>query len=237
MRAWFQTRGRRLLSLLSDLGGALGFVVLAVGFIAAAVAGTVLVAVEAFPQPFLSLLVLGIALLAAGLALHFLRSSLTAPRGETAPALLVPRQEAEATSWTGSDNAYSRASAMQRQHDDAKARKALRRVREELRDDRHHVQRASEGNIGQIRQISLQAWGECEETLLGLPSSIPHSSARHAYRELEGIQDVLYIRESRTTFSLRKQPKVLLETDVHTTLEAIDAAIEKLSAADADYGH
>ncbi len=233
MRAWFHARGRKLLSLLSDLGGALSFVVLAVGFIAAAVAGTVLFAIEVFPQPFLSILVLGIALLAAGLALHFLRSYLAPSPVEIAPSLSAPLQEAAATSWTGSDNAYSRAAAMQRQHDDVEALKALRRVREELRDNRRHVQRASEGNIGQIRQISLQAWGECEEILLGLPSSTPHSFARHAYRELEGIQDVLYIRESRTTLSLRRQPKDLLETDVHTTLEAIDGAIERLSEAEA----
>lgn len=231
MQNWLQTRGRKLLSLLSDLGGALGFVVLAVGLIAAAIAGAVLAAVTAFPQPFLSFLVLGIALLAAGLALHFLRDSLTPTRRETAPAF----READGASQPGSaarDNPYSRAAAMQRQHDDAKTRKAIRQIREELRDNRRRVQRANESDIAQIRQISLQAWYDGEETLLELADPVPHSSARHAYRELEGIQDVLYIRESSTTLRLRNQPKELLETDVLTTFEAIDEAIEKLSAAD-----
>jgi hypothetical protein len=105
----------------------------------------------------------------------------------------------------------------------------FRRVREELRDDRRHVQRASEGDI---LQISFQAWFNDEETLLELADPAPHSSARHAYRELGGIQDVIYFRESASTLRLRKQPKELLETDIHTTYDAIKAAIEKLNAAD-----
>ena len=231
MGNWLQTRGRRVLSLLSDLGGALGFVVVAVGFIAAAVAGTVLLAITAFPQPFLSFLVFGIALLAAGLALHFLHDRMIVPATGTA----APAQSANASGGIRSldiNSPYSQAAALQRQHDEKKPRKALRRVLEELRDDRRHVQRASEGDIGEIRQISIRAWNDEEETLLELADPVPHSAARHAYRELEGIQDVLYIRESSTTLRLRNQPRDLLETDVRTTCEAIDAAIEKLSAAE-----
>jgi hypothetical protein len=221
VRDWLETRGRRILSLLSDLGGALGFVVAAVALIAAAVSGAVLLAVTAFPQPFLSFLILGVALLAAGLALHFLRDRLVAP----------PAASGEIRS-LDFNNPLSQAAALQRQHDAKKPRKALRRVLEELRDDRRYVQRASEGDISQIREIGLRAWYDEEETLLELADPAPHSSARHAYRELEGIRDVLYYRESATTLTLRKQPKDLLETDVQTTFEAIDAAIETLRAAD-----
>jgi hypothetical protein len=60
----------------------------------------------------------------------------------------------------------------------------------------------------------------------------PHSAARQAYRELEGIQDVLFIRESPTNLRLRSRPRDLLETDVQTTFEAIDQAIEKLVEAE-----
>lgn len=234
MGNWLQTRGRKILSLLSDIGGALALVVLATGLIAAAIAGAVLAVTTAFPQPYLTLLVLGIALLAAGLALHFLRNAFPSAKSGAAPDLTAPLHEASRTSQPrpGASNPYSQAAAMQRRHDNSEERKALRRVREELRDDRRHVQRAHEGDIRQIQQISFQAWFKDEETLLAMADATPHSAARHAYRELGGIQDVLYIRESASTLRLRKQPKDLLETDVHTTYEAIDAAVERLSAAD-----
>ena len=121
---------------------------------------------------------------------------------------------------------------MQRRHDQGKARKAIRRIREELRDNLRHVQRADEGEIRQIEQISFRAWLNEEETLLEMVNPVPHSCARAAYRELEGIQDVLYIRESRTTLTRRNQPRDLLETDVATTLEAIDEAVQKLGEAE-----
>lgn len=86
--------------------------------------------------------------------------------------------------------------------------------------------------MGKVEQISFRAWYDAEETLLELVDPVPHSSAREAYRELEGIQDVIYIRESPTTLTRRKQPRELLETDVHTTFEAIDEAVQKLGEAE-----
>lgn len=232
MRDWLQTRGKAFLSLLSDLGGALGFVVFAVALIAAAVSGTVLLALEVFPQPFLGLLVLGVGLLAAGLALHFLQDLLAPPARATTSVSLQQPDEAHAGGGIAKGSPYSQAAALQRQHEGAKARKAIRRIREELLDNRRHVQRASEGDMSQIQQISSRAWHKEEETLLELPDPQPHSSARQAYRELEGIREVLYIRKSLTTLRLRSKPRELLETDVHTTFEAIDEAVEKLNEAE-----
>jgi LPS O-antigen subunit length determinant protein (WzzB/FepE family) len=142
MRGWLRTRGRALLSFLSDVGGALAFSVFAVGLIVAAITGTVLLLVDAFPQPFFTLLVLGMALLAAGLALHFLREPLAPSKATVPPPSAHP----------ASDNPYSRAAALQRQHEDDKAktearnrlleeRRAIRRVREELLDNKHVLSR------------------------------------------------------------------------------------------------
>lgn len=190
---------------------------------------------EVFPQPFLSLLVLGIALLAAGLTLHFLRSRLTPPpRSAAAPPLTLsqPSDEAHLVGRVIDGNPYSQAAALHREHEGIKTRKALRRIREELRDDRRRVQRASDGDLREIRQIRFQAWREEEETLLEMTDPEPHSASRQAYRELEGIEDVIYIRESISTLRLRNEPRELLETDIQTTFEAIDQAVRVLSDAE-----
>lgn len=206
MSNWLHKRSRDLLSLLSDLGGALGFVAAAAALIAAAVAGSALLALEVFPQPFLSLLVLGIALLAAGLTLHFLRGRLTPPPRSAAAPRMTPSQppdEAHVVGRVIDGNPYSHTAALQREHE-IRTRKSLRRIREELRDDRRRVQRAGEGDLHEIRQIRSQAWREEEETLLELTDPEPHSASRQAYRELEGIQDVIYIRESASTLEPAK---------------------------------
>ncbi|HET8566282.1 MAG TPA: hypothetical protein VFL77_07390 [Solirubrobacterales bacterium] len=40
--------------------------------------------------------------------------------------------------------------------------------------------------------------------MLELTDPEPHSASRQAYRELEGIQDVIYIRESASTLEPAK---------------------------------
>jgi hypothetical protein len=233
VREWLHTRGRGILSLLSDLGGALGFAIGAVSLVAVAVVGAILVSVEIFPQPFLTFFLLGVALGAASLTLHLLGERLTPKPGQPDPPTPPPQRPDEShLVGTIHDNPYSRAAATQSQHNETTARKAMRLIREELRDNRRHVERASEDDIGRIQRITFQAWYDGEETLLEMADSVPHSTARHAYRELEGIQDVLYIRDSSTVLTRRKQPRHLLETDVDTTFEAIDAAIQKLSEAE-----
>jgi hypothetical protein len=182
MVEWLRTRGRAILALLADLGGALAFVTLAVGLIAAAIAGAVLVALTAFPQPFLILLVSGIALLAMGLALHFLRGPLSPPQ----------RSPQTAVDSAPAPNAYSQAAALQHQHDEAKRkeaanlRRATRRIREELLDNRHVVERVP-GDVTELLAIRFTAWEGEETILLDQDDPKPHEMASAAYRQLRGL--------------------------------------------------
>jgi hypothetical protein len=187
MREWLQTRGRGLLSLLSDVGGALAFVVAAIALVVAALTGTVLLLLDAFPQPFFTMLVLAMALLAAGLALHLLRGRLAPPPSTSAP---LP-------SAAQSSNPYSQAAALQRRRDQAKVaaedrdrllkeRRAIRRVREELLDNMHVLARIP-GDQSELLSLRFHAWSSQETTLLELDDPAPHLDASAAYRELYGL--------------------------------------------------
>ncbi|HSC21122.1 MAG TPA: hypothetical protein VLC07_05285 [Solirubrobacterales bacterium] len=232
MRDWFRTQGRHFLSLLADLGGALAFVVAAIGFTAAAVVGTLLVLVDVFPQPFLTFLVLAAALGATGMALHLLRGRLAPPaRPVAAPPTPV-------------ENPYSQAAVLQKQHAEEQAdknaeenvlerRRALRQIREELRDNRRCVQRAGEGETDEIRQLTSERWTAHEKVLLDLADPEPHSAAREAYREIGGIeQSQLSYNPAGGYWEQNDIPSTPLQTDIQTALEAIDDAVNKLSAAE-----
>jgi len=187
MVEWLRTRGRAILALLADLGGALVFVTTAIGLIVAAIAGAVLVALTAFPQPFLTLLVSGIALLAMGLALHFLRGPLSPPqRSPQTPVASAPVP-----------NAYSQAAALQHQHDEkaredaaredaANLRRATRRIREELLDNKHVVERVP-GDVEELLALRFNAWEREETCLLDQDDPKPHEMASAAYREIRGL--------------------------------------------------
>lgn len=235
MREWLRTRGREIVSLLSDLGGALAFVVSAAGLISAAVVGTILVALDVVPQPFFELLVLGVALLAAGVTLHLLRGRLAPP---PRPALDPAAARAE--------NPHPQAGVPQRVHDDAEAereseakissrRRALRSIREELLDNRQRVQRAGENDTDRIHELTRDQWTANEDVLLEMPDPEPHAAAREAYREIAGIKGTRYSFNPHLGLWEEKDfPGQLLETDVSTTLEAIDIAAEKLRLAESD---
>lgn len=227
MRGWLQTRGRALLGLLSDIGGALAFVAVAVGLIAAAATGTVLLLFDAFPQPFFTMLVLGAALLAAGLALHFLRERLSPP-----PPVLSPSTQAPAP------NAYSRAAAMQRQHDQEKVeakdrdrllkeRRAVRRVREELLDNKHVLSRIPD-DLDELLSLKFHRWNSYESTLLEQDDPTPHINASAAYRELYGLCRSR-VGEAMGEPHTYGDPPSDIELAVAAT--AIDLAIETLGEA------
>jgi hypothetical protein len=176
-----------LLSLLSDFGGALAFVVAGVALVVAALTGTVLLLLDVFPRPFFTMLVLAMALVAAGLALHLLRGRLASPPPTLAPAPSTPQ----------SSNPYSRAAAMQTHHDQEKAaaeerdrlleeRRAIRRIREELLDNMHVLSRIP-GNQDELLSLKFHAWNSQESTLLELDDPTPHLDASAAYRELYGL--------------------------------------------------
>jgi hypothetical protein len=232
MRGWLLTRGRALLSLLSDAGGALAFVVFAIGLIAAALTGTVLLLLDAFPQPFFTLLVLGMALLAAGLALHFLRAPLTPP---PAPASPPPS--------SAIDNPYSRAAALERRHENERAdaearnrqleeRRAIRRVREELLDNKHVLTRIP-GDMNELLSLRFHAWTGEQTTLLEQDDPIPHVKASAAYRELYGLSQSRVGSDEMMgePYTYGDPPS---EVELAAAATAIDEAVEALLRATAD---
>lgn len=190
---WLQTRGRSILAFLSDLGGALAFVAVAAGLIVAAITGAVLVAWTAFPQPYFTLLVVGMAFLAVGLVLHFLRAPLTAPEQpqRQPPGPRVADQEASA-----------RAAALVRKHEEkakeekskeeeaqkeiANLRRANRRIREELLDNRYVVNRIPR-NVEGLLALRFDSWTKEKAALLDQDDPKPHEMASAAYRELQGL--------------------------------------------------
>ena len=187
MVEWLRTRGRAILALLADLGGALVFVTTGIGLMAAAIAGAVLVALTAFPQPFLTLLVCSIALLSMGLALHFLRERLAPPK--RSPQITAAPAPAP--------NAYSQAAALQHEHDEkaredaaredaAKLRRATRRIREELLDNKHVLDQIS-GDVTQLLALRFNSWEREETLLLDQDDPKPHEMASAAYRGLRGL--------------------------------------------------
>jgi protein-tyrosine-phosphatase len=219
----------------------LALVVGGVALIAAAVAGVIFLAVDAFPQPYLTFLILGAALLGAGLALHFLRGRLTPPARPQPATPAVPSMP----TMRGADNPNARAAALQQRHETKQAveekhqralavRRAVRQVREELFDNRDRVVRASEGELDQIRYFSVREWHENEEALLALPDPGPHAATRQAYRELAIIENTQYIRDPTNSqvMTLRKQPLVPGDTAIDRTLAAIDEAASSLDAAE-----
>jgi hypothetical protein len=181
---WLQIKGRAALSFLADLGGALVFVSLAAGLVAAAISGAILTAWTAFPQPYFTLLVVGVAFLVIGLVVHFLRGPLSPPppKAPIAPAARNP---------------YSDAAALQRRHDEkakeeadqqaaAGLRRATRRIREELLDNKHAVERIPLDREA-LLALNFQSWRSEKTVLLDQDDSRPHETASAAYRELSGL--------------------------------------------------
>lgn len=235
MRKWLQTRGREIVALLSDIGGALALVVAAATLIVAAVVGVVLLMLDVFPQPFLTLFVLGMAFLAGGLTLHFL--------GPVLAPTPHPRTRAPAAG-PELNSPYSQAAELQRRHDTATAdaetrnrmlaeRSALRRIREELLDNKNRIERAYHGETEEVHHLTSQHWRESEAVLLEVEDPAPHEKAREAYRAIETIQNTRYTRDLDNPNVLIKRdfPSELSFHDVRSATDAIDDAAKSLAAA------
>jgi hypothetical protein len=221
---WLRTRGRSILAFLSDLGGALVFVAAAIGLIVAAITGAVLVALTAFPQPYFTLLVVGMAFLAMGLVLHFLREPLSPPPKTPVSPMADP-------------NAYSRATALQRQHDEkarekeareevANLRRATRRIREELLDNKHVVGRIPL-NLDELLALHFDSWRTEKTALLDQEDPKPHEMASAAYRELRGL-----LRGRVSDNDLDGSPYTYGEPpsqrELNSAEQAVDRAVETL---------
>jgi hypothetical protein len=183
---WLKTRGREVVSLLADLGGALAFVVIATTFIVAAVTGAALGAWTAFPQPYFTILVVGMALLAGGLVLHLLRDRLRPP----------PRPQAVLAHGAGTEPP-SQAAALRRRHETEEAakkardrqlreRRALGRIREELLDNKRVLPRLA-ADVNELLSLNFTEWHKEKTVLLELEDIGPYSNASAAYRELQAL--------------------------------------------------
>lgn len=221
---WLRTRGRSILAFLSDLGGALVFVASAVGLTVAAITGAVLLALTAFPQPYFTLLVVGMALLAVGLVLHFLREPLSPPQTPVQP--------------TADPNAYSRAAALQRRHDEkareeearkevADLRRATRRIREELLDNKHVVGRIPL-DLEELLALHFDSWTSEKTALLDQDDPKPHEMASAAYRELRGLLRGRVGENDLdgSPYAYGKQPS---QRELDSVEQAIDRAVETLN--------
>lgn len=205
----FSDRVRAAVSFLSDLGGALAFISLAVGLVAAAVGGATLAALNILDQPYFALLVTGIAFGATGLALHALRSRFGQPRPAPARASSSPRPSPD-----------ERAMALQRAYEGQfgdsstqRLRQTSRRVREELLDNRHELEKLLTGDPFYPKRLTFERWQEGEQVLLDYVDPEPHRAASSGYREIKAI----WGRFDRPSGA-----------DIGSAMRAIDRAVEVL---------
>ena len=206
---------RATISFLADLGGALLLVVAAVAFLAAALGGAGLAALDGLDQPYFTLLVVGIALGAAGLAMHLLRGRMSPPQPVAQVPDLTPDQ---------------RAAALQRAYHDQfgdsatlKFREASRSIREELMDSRIALDRVLVGDSFDQSKLRRSKWLSYEKVLIAYTDPAPHAHTSHAYRELAELRNSQYKRSDFDPDA--GEP---LETDLRSTIEAIDRAVETL---------
>jgi hypothetical protein len=200
-------------------------VALAIGLVAAAVAGAVLVAIDVFPQPFLTVLILGVAFGAAGIAVHFLRDPLT-PTPAAAPVSTPPIQHRPSPAESERDL------QMRQKEEGSRRRRAARRIREELLDAKHLLQRMPEGGSRDIDDIRFTVWDQEKDALLEHDVPGPYTAASDAYRELTALLRTQY----RKVDGLweRNAETELLETDVLSAIQAIDRALVALETLERD---
>jgi hypothetical protein len=67
-----------------------------------------------------------------------------------------------------------------------KERRAARRIREELLDNKHTLSRLP-GNLDELLSLKFHAWSSNQSTLLEQDDPAPHINASAAYRELYGL--------------------------------------------------
>lgn len=229
------SKGRAALSFLADLAGALAFVSVAAGLLIAACVGAALAAWTAFPQPYFSLLVVGVAFMATGLTLHFLRNRLTP---SPAASTTAPAEPAVAKA---SSNPLSQAAVLQRRHEiEAEAgrrresevalRRAVRRIREELLDNDRAVSRSSL-ELDELLHVSFNYWQTEQATLLDADDPDPHERASEAYRQIRGVlTGRVRDDEMGGSFTTGDPPR---SGEINEVRRAIDKAVQALQAAEA----
>lgn len=229
LRLWQRFRGA--ISFVSDLGGALLFMIAAVGVLAAGIGGTAFVAWGIFPQPFLTFIILGIALGAAGLTLHLLRDQLAPPAKSQGAASWDLK-------WTSNEQAAAIQRAYQKEFGDSatqKFREAVRRIREELLDNRLVLDRTLVGDPFDAGKLRYAKWQSHEAALIAHADPAPHTDASQAYREIAVLFESQHKRTPYDPHVLQRDPAAEppLETDLTSAVNAIDQAVETLDGSKA----
>jgi hypothetical protein len=229
------SKGRAVLSFLADLAGALAFVSVALGLLIAAFVGAALAAWTAFPQPYFTLLVVAVALLGTGLALHFLRDWLTPLPATSPPAPPQP------VATNAGENPLSQAAALQRRHEideqaaakreaDVALRRAVRRIREELLDNDRAVSRSS-SELDELLNVSFDQWRTEQSTLLDAEDPEPHERASEAYRQIRSVLTGRVFDDGMSSsYTQGSRPA---SSEVNEVRRAIDKAVQALQAAEA----
>jgi hypothetical protein len=144
-----------------------------------------------------------------------------------APTVPQPRPAGAAPA---TDSPLARAALLQHGHDQrvANERRALREVREELRDNGDVIQNSGIGDLGIARHLSVAKWQLYEGTLLDMDDGAPLVAARAAYRELKAVAR----SEENDTDSDGKYVG-LRGVAQTTTLKAINDAIKVMDEVEA----
>jgi hypothetical protein len=188
---WLRTKGRALLGFLADLAGALAFLTVAATLLSVAIIGTVLAAVDIFPQPYFTFLVIGVGGLAAGLALVFLPRLLPEPVPVTS-AISAPAselKEEQAAQDVEAAAQLKRETNERKRAEQGRAmrlRRATRRIREELLDNDRAVMRVS-SRLDELLELNFGVWDAEKSVLLDADDPEPHERASDAYRQIRGL--------------------------------------------------
>ena len=111
-----------------------------------------------------------------------------------------------------------------------KERRAVRRVREELLDNRHVLSRIP-GNLDELLSLKFHRWSSYELTLLEQDDPTPHINASAAYRELYGLCRGRIGEAMGEQHTYGEPPS---DTELAGAAAAIDLAVETLAKASQD---
>jgi hypothetical protein len=190
---WLRTKGRALLGLLADLGGALAFLSIAATLLSVALIGTILAAIDIFPEPYFTLLVIAVGSLTAGLALVFIPRLLPEPVPATsatsasATELKAEQAARDAEAAAQLKRETSERERAERERDKAmRLRRGTRRIREELLDNDRAVMRVP-SRLDELLELNFGVWDADRSVLLDADDPEPHERASHAYRQIRGL--------------------------------------------------
>lgn len=213
---------RSAISFLADLGGALVAVVVAVGFIVAAGAGAILVATDLLPQPFLTMMIFGLALGASGVTLHFLRDPLT-PTPAQPDQPVEPPPELEDLGPDQGLGAIERATEMTREYEVRRLRKALRSIAEDELEGLNRFRLLMfQGGMAEGFSPATAQWSQYSELLKESADAEVYRLGAAAYAAMRDLADAIGGKGPQS---------VLVKPLTAGALTKVDQAIEAMRKA------